>query len=150
MNLALVLNHGKKVEVYEPGNVFPIVQPAAPKEKEYIQVCFSRDAINRIKGKITLDTKYLPLVDQDDMDLTDDIWWEDETLVPTSTRKKIVFVFGWRPERLSTWKGPLPKDNEEWLCEIVKDTEPSDPVRGALIVKLVENITQLKKDRTNL
>ena len=146
MNLALVTNRGEKVEVHELGKVSPIVRPDPPKPEEYIQVMFSRDTNHRVKGKVTLDTKYIPLVGQEDMDLTDDIWWENETHLPTSTRKKIVFVFGWYPERLTTWQGPLPKDGEEWLCEIVRDTEPSDPMRGALVVKLVENITQLKKD----
>jgi hypothetical protein len=82
-----------------------------------IDVVFKRDEENEIKGKITRDME---------------------------KRTKIVFVYGYYPQRLFTWKGSLPQDGEEWCCEIVNDTLPDDPGRGALRIRLIENLTLLQ------
>lgn len=55
-------------------------------------------------------------------------------------RSKIVFIHGYKPESFSSWKKSLPKDGEEWKCEVIRDTKPDDPYWGAIIVKLIEKI----------
>lgn len=51
-------------------------------------------------------------------------------------RAKIVFIYGYRPERYWQCRWPLPKDGEEWICEVQRDTAPADPYKGALLVRL--------------
>ncbi len=49
----------------------------------------------------------------------------------TSMRTKIVF-----PTR-NGWKGPAPRDGEEFKTEVERDTKEGDPHRGALIVQRI-------------
>lgn len=58
-------------------------------------------------------------------------------------RGKIVFLNGFR-NNWQTWKGQLPKDEEEWCCEVVRDTMPDRPHKGALLVRLVRKAEQKK------
>lgn len=51
-------------------------------------------------------------------------------------RSKIAFLSGYRPEASSSFRGLLPRNGEEWVCDVHKDTQPQDARRGALIVAL--------------
>jgi len=49
---------------------------------------------------------------------------------------KIVFVNGYRPERLVTWRGLLPTEGSStWNCTLVRDTKPNER-KGAYLVSL--------------
>jgi len=116
---------------------------------EFIDVVFKRNAQGEIKGVVTRDCKSIPMtlrdhytMHKDDPVYHDDDFYENPGKTP---RRKIVFVFGYRPEKLENWQGALPKDGEEWTCEVIKDTTPEDPWRGALVVKLVTNLTAFKE-----
>ena len=120
MNHACVLHEGE-----ESGMHFPEGQHMRIKEPDYVRVLFNRTPENEICGNITHDPRSTSS-------------WHPE-------RKKIVFIYGWKPEKNANWIGPLPNDNEEWSCEVVIDTEPERRGKGALIVKLHQNLTALKK-----
>ena len=55
-------------------------------------------------------------------------------------RRKIVFISGYRTETAATFRGTLPGNGEEWLCEEVRDTQPGEK-RGAVIVRPIRKIT---------
>ena len=52
-------------------------------------------------------------------------------------RGKIVFISGLK-QNFQTWRDPLPHDKEEWICEVLKDTLPENPRKGALLIRLVK------------
>jgi hypothetical protein len=57
--------------------------------------------------------------------------------IVTSTENvpyKIVFLEGYRNQ--SGYRGQLPKNGEEWVCRLVRDTQPGQR-KGALIVRLI-------------
>lgn len=55
-------------------------------------------------------------------------------------RRKIVFIKGYKADR--GWIGQLPKNEEKWLCEVVKDTNLVSKNNGALLVKLRKNLDE--------
>jgi len=95
-----------------------------PKEVEFIRVVFSRTEKNEIKGIVKQDSSKRFI-------------GEDRT--------KIVFIFGYRPEKNQTWIGHLPLHEEEWLCHVVQDTLPENPRKGVLKVRLIDNLTAKQK-----
>ena len=94
------------------------------KEVEFITVVFSRTEKNEIKGVVKQDSQKRPFKKE---------------------RTKIVFIFGYRPEKNQTWQGPLPVHEEEWQCHVVQDTLPENPGKGVLKVRLIENLTAKQK-----
>jgi hypothetical protein len=54
---------------------------------------------------------------------------------------KIIFIAGFRPETAATFRGNRPAPGSEWLCELVRDTLPDNPNRGALLVRPLEKAT---------
>lgn len=76
-----------------------------------LNVRFSRQA-QEIKGEITFDPQ---------------------------GRRKIVFVSGYRTETAATFRGTLPGNGEEWVCEEVRDTQPGER-RGAIIVRPIRKM----------
>lgn len=63
-----------------------------------------------------------------------------------SDRCKIVFINGYKPGLV--WKGDLPTNGEEWLCQIIRDTDEESDYRGAIIVRLIDNLTYKKFEET--
>lgn len=57
-------------------------------------------------------------------------------------REKIIFVNNYN--KFKKFFGLLPKNNEEWLCEVVHDTKEVDPKYGAIFVKLLKNLSKEK------
>ena len=52
---------------------------------------------------------------------------------PEGVPRKIVFLEGYRPETAGRYRGLLPSDREQWVCALVRDTQPGAR-KGALIV----------------
>lgn len=52
-------------------------------------------------------------------------------------RRKIVFINEYDITRPAAFKGKLPRHNEEWICEVVGETNPRNPFAGVLRVSLV-------------
>lgn len=75
----------------------------------FVQVKFKREPDHRIYGSISYDEL---------------------------SRRKIVFIRGYHPQLYDQWKGPLPEDNQEWICRVCRDTKPGCPDKGALVVQL--------------
>lgn len=84
-----------------------------------MQVIFSRSDAGDLSGKVT--------------------WTEDESI----SKAKIVFISGYKRERLESWRGVLPKDGEEWECEFVRDTFPANPKKGAIVVHPIQLLRPL-------
>jgi hypothetical protein len=115
--------------IAEKGSIQPIPEARGkekprpqPKEVEFITVVFCRTDSNVIQGVVKQDSAKQP-----------------------AQRTKIVFIFGYKPEKNSTWQGPLPLHEEEWLCHVIQDTLPENPRKGVLKVRLIENLTTKQK-----
>ncbi|MFA5187932.1 MAG: hypothetical protein WC460_01045 [Patescibacteria group bacterium] len=93
-----------------------------PQEDEIVTVVFYRAEETQIKGIVKQDSaKHDP------------------------ARTKIVFIYGYGPEKAVNWEGYLPRDEEEWRCRVIQDTLPENPHRGVLKVRLIENLTAKQK-----
>jgi hypothetical protein len=66
--------------------------------------------------------------------------------VDGTPRTKIVVINGFKPENRANWRGPLPEDEEVWLCEEIRDSRPEVATSGAIIVRLRENLTAKKQE----
>lgn len=59
-----------------------------------------------------------------------------ELTLDEKNRGKIVFLAGFK-NNWRNWRGPLPRNEEEWVCDVVRDTQPEKTHKGALLVRLV-------------
>lgn len=57
-------------------------------------------------------------------------------------RSKIVLIYGFKKESANKWQGDLPKDGETWVCEELRDTKPTDSRSGAILVRLLDNLSR--------
>lgn len=71
-------------------------------------------------------------------ELRGEIVWGASDDVP----RKIVFLDGYRAERAGSYRGTLPGNGEEWICNFVRDTQPDNARKGAFIVRLAEKAVE--------
>ena len=72
----------------------------------------------------------------------------DPRPAPHGKRSKIVLIYGYKKETAEGWLTLLPQSGETWLCEEMRDTKPADPHTGAILVRLIENLSlKLKQDK---
>jgi len=71
-------------------------------------------------------------------EISGNVTWEAGGEKP---RQKIVFLAGFKGKE-KIWRGPLPKDGEEWECEVIKDTLPENSRKGAILVRLIKKAEQ--------
>ena len=65
----------------------------------------------------------------------------DPRPTPHGDRTKIVLIYGYKKEAAEKWEKPLPQTGETWKCEEMRDTKSGDPHSGAILVRLVENLS---------
>ena len=121
-----------------------------------LEVRFSRSAENEIKGKLFHDPR--PVEEEKTLSLGENDVGEDMTEAMASVDgfkqrvpriSKIVLINGYNKDRLNDWDTPLPQDGEWWLWREVRDTRAGDAYKGAIIVRLWQNLTAEKLAEIN-
>ncbi len=121
-----------------------------------LEVRFSRTTENEIKGKIFHDPR--PVEEEITLSLGENDVGEDMTEAMASVDgfkqkvprlAKIVLINGFNKDRVNNWETPLPQDGEWWLCQEIRDTRVGDANKGAIIVRLWQNLTAEKLAEIN-
>ncbi len=118
-----------------------------------LEVHFFRTEQNEITGRIFFDPRPIEIA-KEAVFTDEDPGSELAQLLNNNTasvRKaprigKIVLIYGYLPEKVNDWQYPLPLHGEYWRCQEIRDTKPEDPRKGAILVRLFENLTEKEKN----